>query len=252
MLRLAKRWGYLDQVPEIQLPKKPEDRQRYLEQDELARLLAASAKSKNENLHAIVTLAVNTGMRKGELLGLEWERINLSTSGITLYRTKSGKPRGVPINQAVYDALVGLEPDPQRRAGLVFRRRDGAAWGQIRTAFASACKKAAIQQFRFHDLRHTAASHLVMRGASLNDVRELLGHSDLKMTQRYAHLSPAHLRQAVGLLDGLTPARGEVGGLAHRLAQSDKMAAESSVSDTQRADSNGIAPVAQVDRAAVS
>jgi len=183
MLRLAKRWGYLDQVPDIQLPKKPDDRQRYLEQDELARLLTASAKSKNPYLHAIVTLAVNTGMRKGEVLGLEWERINLSTSGITLYRTKSGKPRGVPINQAVYDALVRLEPDLERRIGLVFKRRAGAAWGQVRTAFASACKKAGIERFRFHDLRHTAASHLVMRGASLNDVRELLGHFDLKVTQ---------------------------------------------------------------------
>jgi integrase len=252
MLRLAKRWGYLDQVPDIQLPKKPDDRQRYLEQDELARLLTASAKSKNPYLHAIVTLAVNTGMRKGELLGLEWERINLSTSGITLYRTESGKPRGVPINQAVYDALVRLEPELERRVGLVFKRRDDAAWGQVRTAFASAYKKAGIERFRFHDLRHTAASHLVMRGASLNDVRELLGHSDLKMTQRYAHLSPAHLRRAVGLLDGLTPTRAEASELAHELAQSDKMAAESSVSDTQVADSNGNAPVAQVDRAAVS
>jgi len=209
-------------------------------------------KSKNPYLHAIVTLAVNTGMRKGELLGLEWEWVNLSTSAITLYRTKSGKSRGVPINQAVYDAIVALESDPDRRASLLFKRRDGEAWGQIRTAFLSACKHAGIKGFRFHDLRHTSASHLVMRGASLNDVRELLGHSDLKMTQRYAHLSPAHLRQAVGLLDGLTPARGEVPRLAHELAQSAKMPAGSTVSESQVVDSAVDAPVAQVDRATVS
>lgn len=252
LLRLAKRWGYLDQVPEIELPKKPDDRQRYLEQGELTMLLEVCARSKHPYLHAIVALAVNTGMRKGELLGLEWERVNLSTSAITLYRTKSRKPRGVPINQAVYDALVGLELDPERRQGLVFKRRGGGAWGEIRTAFATALSRAGIKGFRFHDLRHTAASHLVMRDASLNDVRELLGHSDLKMTQRYAHLSPAHLRQAVGLLDGLTPARGEVPRLAHELAQSDRMTAGTARGDAQRADSTDDAPVAQVDRATVS
>ncbi len=255
MLRLARRWGYLEQVPDIELPKKPEDRQRYLEQEEITALLVACAKSKNPYLRAIVTLALNTGMRKGELLGLEWERINLPTSRITLYRTKGGKPRGVPVNQAVYDALVGLEPEAERRTGPVFKRRDGSAWGQIRTGFTSACAKAGIKNFRFHDLRHTAASHLVMRGASLQDVKEILGHSDFKMTLRYAHLSPAHLRRAVGLLDGLTPGR-EVGreapSLAHRLAHSAKMSAEPPLSGSEVSDSKGNAPVAQVDRAAVS
>jgi len=103
----------------------------------------------------------------------------------------------------VYDALVALQPEPAQRQGLVFARRDGAAWGQIRTAFATALERAGIKAFRFHDLRHTAASHLVMRGASLKEVQEILGHSDFKMTLRYAHLSPAHLRSAVDRLDGL-------------------------------------------------
>jgi integrase len=108
------------------------------------------------------------------------------------------------MNRAVYDALTALEPDAARREGLLFKERGGGAWGQIRTAFERAVAKAGLRDFRFHDLRHTAASHLVMRGASLSDVKEILGHSDMKMTMRYAHLSPAHLRRAVDKLDGLT------------------------------------------------
>jgi integrase len=205
MLRLGKRWGYLDAVPDIDMPKKPEGRTRYLDENEIARLLDACAYSRNPYLAAIVTVALNTGMRKAEILGLEWERVDLSTSRITLYRTKSGKPRGVPLNGAVYDALVALEPDAARRQGRVFARCDGGAWGQVRTAFATALKRGGIEAFRFHDLRHTAASHMVMRGASLKDVQEVLGHADFKMTLRYAHLSPAHLRSAVERLEGLTP-----------------------------------------------
>jgi site-specific recombinase XerD len=78
----------------------------------------------------------------------------------------------------------------------------------MRTAFESACKRAGILHCRFHDLRHTAASHFVMRGRSLQEVKEVLGHSDFRMTLRYAHLSPQHLRSAVEALDGLTPLPG--------------------------------------------
>ncbi len=244
MLRLGRKWGYLDQVPEIELPKKPEGRRRYVDADEIGRLMTACTASRNPYLGAIVTLALNTGMRKAEILGLEWARVDLSTSRLTLYRTKSGKPRGIPINRAVYDALVALEPAQDRREGLVFKRRGGTAWGQIRTAFTSALTRAAITAFRFHDLRHTAASHLVMRGASLKDIQELLGHSDLKMTQRYSHLSPAHLRGAVDRLDGL--ADGHTDG--HKVLES------SPAQDTAPLKSADLqsAPVAQVDRAAVS
>jgi integrase len=235
MLRLARRWGYLEHVPEIELPKKPEGRQRYLEPDEITRLLSACRRSKNPRLLPIVTLALNTGMRKGEILDLAWERVDLATSRITLYRTKSGKPRGVPLNRAVYDGLVALEPDSTRGEGPVFKRRNGAAWGQIRTAFTGALKKAGISGFRFHDLRHTAASHLVMRGASLKDVQEILGHSDLKMTQRYAHLSPTHLRGAVERLEGLTAGAP----LGHDLAQSGTIAGEQQHTTAQVVESSG-------------
>ena len=88
--------------------------------------------------------------------------MDLATSRLTLYRTKSGKPRGVPINSAVYDALRGLQATERASTGLVFKRQDGAAWGQIRTAFTTALRNAGIIGFRFHDLRHTFASHFVM------------------------------------------------------------------------------------------
>lgn len=220
MLRLARRWGYLDRVPEIVLPKTPLGRLRYLETDEIARLLDACRASRNPYLAAIVTIALHTGMRKGEILGLEWARVDLSSARITLYHTKSGKPRGVPINRAVYEALIALEPDASQRTGLLFRKRDDRAWGQIRTAFEAALTRAGIAGFRFHDLRHTAASHLVMRGASLQEVKEILGHADLTMTLRYAHLSPAHLRGAVERLEGLTAGAGSRAASAHESAHS--------------------------------
>jgi integrase len=206
LLRLAKRWGYVDHVPDVVLPKRPAGRLRYLEAPELERLLGACRESRNPYLTTIVMLAVHTGMRKGEILGLEWMRVDLSSARITLYQTKSGKPRGLPINRAVYEALIALTPEAARRTGPLFPRRSGTAWGQIRTAFERALDRAGIKGFRFHDLRHTAASHLVMRGATLQEVKEILGHADLSMTLRYAHLSPAHLRGAVERLEGLTPA----------------------------------------------
>jgi integrase len=95
MLRLGRRWGYLDQVPDVELPKKPEGRRRFLDEAELGKLLEACQKSRNPYLGSIVTVAVHTGMRKAEILGLEWERVDLGSARLTLYKTKSGKPRGV-------------------------------------------------------------------------------------------------------------------------------------------------------------
>jgi integrase len=116
-LRLARKWGYLDQVPEIEMPKKPEGRQRYLDEAEIARLLEACRASRNPHLVTIVTVAINTGMRKAEILRLTWERVDLASARITLYDIKNGRPRGVPVNRAVYDALIALEPDGARRTG---------------------------------------------------------------------------------------------------------------------------------------
>ena len=243
MLRLGKRWGYLEQTPDVEMPKKPEGRLRYLEEGEITKLLEACATSRNPYLGAIVSLAVNTGMRKGEILGLTWSRIDLSadyglSARVTLYKTKSGKPRGVPLNADAVAALQAVETKPERREGGTFKRSDGGEWGQIRTAFTSALERAGIKAFRFHDLRHTFASHYMMRGGSLYDLKEILGHADIKMTLRYAHHSPNHLRAGVQKLEGLARASAQA-------------SAQNAVQSPERRVSP-YAPVAQVDRAAVS
>ena len=203
-LGIARRRGYIAQVPDFAMPKKPEGRQRYLDVDEIKRLLTACRKSRNPYLTAIVTLAINLGLRKDELLSLTWERCDLSTGRVTVYKTKSAKPRGIPMNAAAYQTLIALEPDADKRVGFLFHRKNGARWGQIRTAFQTALERAEIKGFRFHDLRHTCGSWLAMNGATLVEIKEILGHADIKTTLRYAHLSPGHLRGAVARLDGLT------------------------------------------------
>jgi integrase len=209
-LQLARKRGYLERVPVMELPQKPEGRKRYLSEEELLRLLEACATSRYPYLLAVVVLAVNTGMRKREILTLTWEHVDLTrdfglNARVELHHTKNGKPRGVPLNRVCVEVLTELAPVPAQRVGPLFKARDGLAWGQMRTAFESACTRAGILYCRFHDLRHTAASHFVMRGRSLQEVKEVLGHSDFRMTLRYAHLSPKHLRSAVEALDGLTP-----------------------------------------------
>jgi integrase len=234
LLRLAEEWGYIAKVPKIRLGREPEGRLRFLAEDEIARLLTAcEAKApKSPHLLPVVTVALHTGMRKGEILGLTWERVDFARGVLQLEHTKSGRRRDVPMNRAVDEALAEL-PGPKAE-GFVFRKRDGRAWGNIRTAFEDACREAKVENFRFHDLRHTCASWLVMKGRSLKEVQEILGHREFTMTLRYAHLSPDRLREAVASLEGFST----------RSAQSAKIDADRRV--------NPDAPVAQVDRAAVS
>jgi integrase len=172
------------------LQDEPEGRVRWLERDEEARLLAACSKSKNLELVAVVSIAMETGMRRGELLGLTWDRIDLSRGVIRLggKDTKSGKGREIPMRQSVYNILAGV---PGPREGRVFKTRS------VRTAFENAVAEAKIDDLHFHDLRHHFASQFVMRGGSLPALQKILGHADLKMTLRYAHLAPQYLRDEI-------------------------------------------------------
>lgn len=167
---------------------------RYLEKEEIPRLLNCCA----ENIKPIVTVAIHTGMRKGEIFNLKWHDIDFKRGIIQLLKTKNNKVRHIPMNETVSDIIISIRKNPD--SSYVFASKDGKPYNDIKRSFKTALNKARIKDFRFHDLRHTFASQLVMGGVDLNTVRELLGHSTIEMTLRYAHLSPNFKRQAVDTL----------------------------------------------------
>jgi len=148
-----------------------------------------------DHLTPVVLLAMNTGLRRGELLKLDWRDIDLDTRMLTVRaeNAKSGLQRFVPLNSEAHDVLVRW----QRQRGGV-----GDVFGiaDAKTAWSRLLDDAGVKDFRFHDLRHHFASRLVRAGVDLNTVRELLGHADIKMTLRYAHLCPQTLAAAVAKL----------------------------------------------------
>jgi len=196
MFNKAIEWGKAKENPvkKIKLFKENNKRLRYLEKEEIAKLLASC----NGRVKPIVVVALNTGMRRGEILGLKWKDLDFRRNLIYLYNTKNGEKREVPMNEQVKTALIRVGKHPE--SPYVFCKANAEPCKDIRKSFFTALKKAGIIGFRFHDMRHTFASHLVMSGIDLNTVRDLLGHKSLEMTLRYAHLSPNHKQRAVNVL----------------------------------------------------
>ena len=197
MFNRAIAWGKfkgVNPVKGVRFFKENNTRIRYLEKEEIIKLL----KCCRGHLKPIVILALNTGMRKGEILNLKWRDIDFKRGIIYLLKTKNNERREIPMNETVKTALIRVRKHPD--SPYVFCGKDGKPFSDIRTSFSNALKKVGIKDFRFHDLRHTFASHLVMSGVDLNTVRELLGHKSIEMTLRYAHLSPDHKKRAVDIL----------------------------------------------------
>ncbi len=174
--------------------EKDRSRTRYLSQSEKERLLNLCTPF----LRRIVLVALKTGMRQTEILDLKWGNIDSNANQIVLKRTKSGKIRYIPIHP---DVLVILQGLPKGREYVFFDDNEARTWhGQRRLGFEAALDQAGIRDFRFHDLRHTFASELVMKGADIKTISELLGHSTTRMTERYSHLSASHKGLAINLL----------------------------------------------------
>lgn len=196
MLNKAVEWGYIPGNPLSgfkQLKVHP-GRVRYLEPDELNKLLDVC--KDRTDLWKVVQIALHTGMRRGEILSLDWNLIDLKRRLIVLEITKNNERRAVPINDTLYEILCDHRNEVKK--GKLFPDLNG---NMVSMAFRRACKKAGIEDFRFHDLRHTFASHLSMSGSNQRTVQQLLGHKDARMTTRYSHLSEKHLHHAVEVLD---------------------------------------------------
>jgi integrase len=155
-------------------------------------------------LKPMVEISLNTGIRRGELFRLRWSDIRWDASSPVLTVrgsiTKNGKSRAIPLNQHAVAVLRGWANGRTDQEGLIFPGKDGKPFNTLKTAWNKIIEDAKLVDFRWHDLRHTFASRLVMKGVDLNTVRDLLGHKDIKMTLRYAHLSPAVKAEAVARL----------------------------------------------------
>jgi integrase len=210
MLNKAVAWGYIATNPASQVEDYPENnrRERFLTREEIRRLLGATKRSGSPILRPAVYMALQTGMRKGELLNLRWTDVKFDANQLLVRESKAGVPRHVPLSRAAHWLLRKLAA----RAVLagpgehVFEtpKRDGA-WGaasDVKTAWRRALRLARIEEFRFHDLRHTFASHFAMGDGNLYALAKILGHSSPKMTlDRYAHLSPEFVQAQRGVMD---------------------------------------------------
>jgi integrase len=205
-------WGWLEISPvgKVKKPSLPRGRVRFLSEDERARLLGACRESANPFLYPAVVLALSTGMRSGEIMGLYWREprnppehrawgvVDVPAGRIVLHLTKNGERRVVPLVGHALECVKELAKVRRLDTDLLFPRRVNAAEPiDLRQPWEKALERAEIHDFRFHDLRHSAASYLAMNGASLAEIAETLGHKTLQMVKRYSHLSEAHTASVV-------------------------------------------------------
>ena len=194
---MAVEWDYVKASPikGVKSLKEPPGRIRYLKEDEVNTLVNACA----DHLKPIVVTALNTGMRRTEILELKWADVDIDNRKIILKKTKNNEVRVLPISKTLLAEFTELYNS--RKGEYVFTDSKGKSFGDIKKSFLTAIKKANITDFRFHDLRHTFGSHLVMQGVNIRTVQHLMGHKDITMTMRYSHLSPEHIQSAIEKLD---------------------------------------------------
>jgi len=191
MFNLAIKWEKADSNPvrKIKMFKEEVRSLRILTHDEERKLLEASC----EHLQLMIITALNTGMRRGEIFALTWEEVDFKNRVITVEHTKTGEARKIPMNELLTSTLKDVKKDNAN----VFCKLDGTPYGDIKTAFLAALRRSGIKHCRFHDMRHTFATRLVMAGVDLVTVKELLGHRSIETTMIYSHPTPEHKRRAV-------------------------------------------------------
>lgn len=195
-----KEWGIPvhNPVRDIKLPPSSRPRERRLlpgglgQESEETRLLTACRKARNRFLLPIVQLAIETAMRRSELVGLRWEHIDLKRCIAHLPDTKNGEARTVPLSSAAIKVLRGL---PRSLNGPVFL---GLTTEAVKLAFVRARRNAGLEDLHFHDLRHEATTRLFEKGLNIMEVASITGHKDLRMLRRYTHLRAEDLAKKLG------------------------------------------------------
>jgi integrase len=175
-------------------------RNRYLSTDEETRLMA-QLKGRRRHLYPLIALALGAGMRRGELLNLSWRNVDFLRGVIHVINTKTARDRVIPMSQSVREVLI--EQRQTQEGDLVFasrriaKRRMDEGLVDVKKGFVAACIDAGIEDFHFHDLRHTFATRLGDAGCNATTIARLLGHSNIQMSLRYTHASDDSLRSAV-------------------------------------------------------
>jgi len=198
-----KEWGWLEDSPmrKVTKPREPRGRVRFLSSDERQRLLKACKESSNRVLYTVVVLALSTGMRQGEIMNLRWADVDLEKGRATLHETKNGERRVVPIAGLALQLLRDYEKKRRIDSLFLFPGKDPQKPIELRCAWESALKVSDVEGFRWHDLRHSCASELAMNGASLVDIKNLLGHKQISVTTRYSHLTEDHTASVVASMN---------------------------------------------------
>ncbi len=199
----VKEWGWLDDNPmrKVCKLKEPRGRVRFLSDDERSRLLEA-CRAHSPALYSIVVLALSTGARQGEILNLTWQDIDLARGMIILEETKNNERRSIPLQGHALELVKAMKKIRRIDTDLVFpARQDPSKPLYVQGIWRVVVKRAGIEDFRFHDLRHSAASALAMSGASLAEIADVLGHKTLQMVKRYAHLSEQHTAGVVARMN---------------------------------------------------
>ena len=201
----VKEWGWIEDSPMDKVSKLKESRGRvrFLSQEERFLLIDACKESQCPYLDKIVILAMSTGMRKNEIMSLKWADVDLSKGRLVIHETKNGERRAVPLIGYAFEVINQLYQDKKNLSPFLFPSND-LSLNQpydIRTAWENAVKRAKIENFKFHDLRHDRASTLAAGGASLAQISEVLGHKTLQMVKRYAHLTEGNVANVLEKLD---------------------------------------------------
>lgn len=169
----------------------------FLDKDHALRLAEVAKDSRNRNLIDLITFLLYTGARRAEVLQARWIDIDIRHKVWKISKSKSGKPRYIPLSEAAMEVLTRCHSDSEDSAYVFPNPRTGLPYTSVFASWNSVRMKAGLPNLRMHDLRHSFASYLVNSGRSLYEVQELLGHADLRTTTRYAHLAPERLLAAV-------------------------------------------------------